>query len=89
MVVITSTYRVVGHDLGPLIFQKICSRVAPSMAGGLQRAVHVAQGRHIQHDGLADGGGEQDHDDAPDGGAGVAPSQSQPTVPKIWFSRPL
>ncbi len=29
--------------------------------------VHVAQGGDIQHDGLADGGGEEDQDDAPKG----------------------
>ena len=62
-----------GHDLRPLDLPEDLQAGGAVDGGGLlQGLVHVAQGRHIQDDGLADGGGEQDHDDAPDGGAGVA-----------------
>src|SRR5699024_3135036 len=62
-----------GHDLGPLDLPEDLQAGGAVDGGGLlQGLVHVAQGRHVQDDGLADGGGEQDHDDAPDGGAGVA-----------------
>ena len=68
MVVMTRMYRVVGMMAGHLIFQNALE---------IGRAVHlgrfhdglidVAQGRDVQHDGLAHRGGEQDEDDAAQG----------------------
>ena len=62
-----------GHDLGPLDLPEHLELGGAVHLGRLDEGlVHVAQGRHIQHDGLADGGGEQDQDDTPDGGGGIA-----------------
>ncbi len=72
MVVMTRMYSVVGMICGHLIFQKACSGGTVHLGSLDQRLVDVAQGGNVQNNGLADGGGEQDQDDAAQGVSGVA-----------------
>ena len=62
-----------GHDLRPLDLPEGLQLRGTVHLGGLdQRLVHVAERGDIQHDGLADGGREQDQDDAGQCVAGIA-----------------
>ena len=54
-----------GHNGGPLDLPEALEiRCAVHLSGFHDGLIHIAQRRNIQHDGLADGGGEQDEDDA-------------------------
>ena len=62
-----------GHDLRPLDLPEGLQLRGTVHLGGLdQGLVHVAERGDIQHDGLADGGREQDQDDAGQRVAGIA-----------------
>ena len=62
-----------GHDLGPLDLPEHLELGGAVHLGGLDEGlIHVAQGRHVEYDGLADGGGKEDEDDEPEGGVLVA-----------------
>ena len=62
-----------GHDLRPLdLPEGLQLRGTVHLSGLDQRLVHVAERGDIQHDGLADGGREQDQDDAGQRVAGIA-----------------
>ena len=71
--VMTRMYSVVGMICGHLIFQKACSLVALSTsAASTKDWSTLPRAETYRTNGLADGGGEQDQDDAAQGVSGVA-----------------
>ena len=62
-----------GHDLGPFDLPEHLTAVRAVYLRRLnERVIHVAERRNVENDGLADGGGEEDENDAPEREARIA-----------------